>query len=156
MKPIPAKLRQPLPPSAHSQGMVMIETLVAILIISFGLLGYAGLLLQSNKANLTAYQRSQATIMAYDIADAMRANRVSALAGSYNIGIDSAAGSGSTVAAADLVRWKINLSRNLPSGAGSIVVNGTGNATITIRWSNTSRVHAGEESNTTFVTQTQI
>lgn len=156
MKPISIQHRRPLPSFAHGKGMVMIETLVAILIISFGLLGYAGLLLQSNKANLTAYQRSQATAMAYDIADAMRANRVSALAGSYNIAIDSAAGSGSTVAAADLVRWKTNLSRNLPSGAGSILVNGAGNATITIRWSNTSQVHAGEGSTTTFVTQTQI
>lgn len=138
------------------QGMVMIETLVAILIVSFGLLGYAGLLLQSNKANLTAYQRSQATLLAYDIADSMRANRGNATAGTYDIAIGTAAGSGSTIAAQDLARWKTNLSRALPSGDGSISVNGTGNATITILWTNTSSIHAAENANTTFVTQTQI
>lgn len=143
-------------PALHSKGVIMIETLVAILIISFGLLGYAGLLLQSNKANFTAYQRSQATLLAYDIADSMRANRSNALAGNYSIALGTPAGSGSSVSSQDLIRWKTNLGRILPSGDGSIVVNGTGNATITIQWSNTSQVHAGEASSSTFVTQTQI
>lgn len=134
----------------------MIETLVAILILSIGLLGYAGLLLQSNKSNLTAYQRSQATLLAYDIADAMRANRTAALAGNYSIALGTPAGSGTSIAAQDLVRWKTNLSRSLPSGDGSIQVNGAGSATITIRWTNTSKVHDGEAANTSFVTQTQI
>lgn len=143
-------------PRNVNSGMVMIETLVAILIISLGLLGYAGLLLQSNKANLTAYQRSQATLLAYDIADAMRANRSAALSGGYNIALETAAGSGSAIADQDKLRWKTNILRALPSGDGSIQVNGTGNATITIRWTNTSKAHDGENASTIFVTQTQI
>jgi len=138
------------------RGTTMIEALISIVIIAIGLLGYAGLLLQSNKANLTAYQRSQATLLAYDIADAMRANRNNALAGQYNIALGTAAASGTSVPAQDLVRWKNNISRALPSGDGSIQTNGTGSATITIQWSNTSNVHAGEDTSTTFVTQTRI
>lgn len=134
----------------------MIEVLVTIVIVSIGLLGYAGLLLKSNKDNLTAYQRSQATLLAYDITDCMRANRANAIGGQYTIAIGTAAGSGTSIAAQDLVRWKSRLSSNLPSGDGGIQVNGSGGVTITIQWSNTSQRHSGESASTTFTTQTQI
>jgi type IV pilus assembly protein PilV len=67
------------------RGFTLIETLVAVLVLSIGLLGIAALQLTSLQSNSTATQRSQATFLAYDIVDRMRANRRSAEAGDYTI-----------------------------------------------------------------------
>jgi type IV pilus assembly protein PilV len=55
-------------------GFSMIEVLVALLVLSIGLLGLAMLQVQGMKFNSDAYFRTQATILAYDIIDRMRAN----------------------------------------------------------------------------------
>ncbi|MCC5865121.1 MAG: type IV pilus modification protein PilV [Wenzhouxiangella sp.] len=63
-------------PRTHqaSSGVTLIEVLIAVLVLSIGLLGLAalqGVALQSGQA---AYYRSQATAIAYEAADFMRAN----------------------------------------------------------------------------------
>lgn len=113
--------------------MTLIEVLVAVLILSIGLLGLAGLQTLSLRSNHSAYLRSQATILAYDIADRMRANRQSALSGWYNIELEEAASSDTSIAATDLKEWKAALSTVLPAGDGSITVN-DGNVTIIVAW----------------------
>ena len=55
-------------------GFTLIEVLVAMLVLAVGLLGLAGLQATSLRNNQSAYNRSQATQLAYDIADRMRAN----------------------------------------------------------------------------------
>jgi type IV pilus assembly protein PilV len=57
-----------------SEGFSMVEVLVSVLVLSIGLLGLAGLQASSLRNSQSAYFRSQATEMAYDIADRMRAN----------------------------------------------------------------------------------
>jgi len=132
----------------------MIEVLVSIVILSIGLLGYAGLMLKSNKDNLTSYYRSQATLMAYDIIDCMRVNPVVAKSGGYNTTFTTAAPSGTNVNAADLVRWKSNLSTTLPVGQGNIQVSGN-TVTIQIRWT-AARASSADAEFTTFTTQSQL
>ncbi len=56
------------------RGMTLLEVLVALLVLSIGLMGLAGLQGTSLHMNNSAYQRSQATALAYDIADRVRAN----------------------------------------------------------------------------------
>ncbi|NOS87695.1 MAG: type IV pilus modification protein PilV [Methylococcaceae bacterium] len=58
------------------RGFTLIEVLVAMVVLSIGLLGLAGLQATSLKSNQSAYHRSQATQLAYEMADRMRANRV--------------------------------------------------------------------------------
>lgn len=120
-------------PPRRVSGMTLIEVLVAVLILSIGLLGLAGLQTLSLRSNHSAYLRSQATILAYDIADRMRANRQSALSGWYNIELEEAASSDTSIAATDLKEWKAALSTVLPAGDGSITVN-DGNVTIIVAW----------------------
>ena len=55
-------------------GFTLIEVLIAMLVLAVGLLGLAGLQATSLKNNQSAYNRSQATQLAYDMADRMRAN----------------------------------------------------------------------------------
>ncbi len=63
--------------SIHSRarGFTLVEALVALLALSIGLLGIAGMQLTGMRANMSAGWRSQATYLGYDIIDRMRANR---------------------------------------------------------------------------------
>jgi type IV pilus assembly protein PilV len=58
----------------RQSGFSLIEILIAIVIASIGLLGLASMQATGLKNNQSAYQRSQATVLAYDYADRMRAN----------------------------------------------------------------------------------
>src|SRR5262245_57847991 len=68
------------------RGLTLIETLVALVIMSVGLLGIAALHVESVKAARGATLRTKAITLAVDMAEKMRANRVGALAGDYTIG----------------------------------------------------------------------
>lgn len=125
----------------HKQrGATLIEVLVAVLILSVGLLGMAGLQLTSLKGNQSAYQRSQATLLAYDVSERMRTNLVAAKSGNYNqedplhtdcSEYDKAAG---TLAQTDMGQWLASLSCVLGSeAAGSIKKDGDF-FIITIEW----------------------
>lgn len=58
-----------------SRGVTMIEVLVAIAILTFGLLGVASLQFQMQNAELEAYQRTQAVVLLQDMVDRINANR---------------------------------------------------------------------------------
>lgn len=113
-------------------GFAMLEVLISILVIAFGLLGLAGLQGFSIRNNHNAYLRSQATLFAYDIADRIRANRSGFDNGKYNLGAaaDTAAChpsgtpsgcSTGEMAGYDLFTWGQTL-RQLPSGQGVVCI----------------------------------
>lgn len=56
------------------QGFTLLEVMVALLVLSIGLLGLAMLQATNLQFNTDAYTRTQATLFAYDIIDRMRAN----------------------------------------------------------------------------------
>lgn len=59
----------------QQSGVTLIEVLITVLVVSVGLLGLAALQTFALQAGNTAYQRSQATNVAYEALDFMRANR---------------------------------------------------------------------------------
>jgi len=61
----------------------MIEVLVAVLILSIGLLGMAALQARALKGNHSSLQRTQAVMLSYYILDAMRADRETATSGTF-------------------------------------------------------------------------
>jgi type IV pilus assembly protein PilV len=65
-------------------GFTLLEVLIAIVVLALGLLGLAGLQAASLRNNHSAYLRSQATLLAYDMADRMRANPEAVKNGDYN------------------------------------------------------------------------
>lgn len=64
---------------SHEQGFTLVEVLVALLILAIGLLGMASLMMTSLSSNHSAYQRSQASMLAYDMAERLRLNRTQAI-----------------------------------------------------------------------------
>jgi type IV pilus assembly protein PilV len=137
--------------SISSSGFSLVETLVALAVLSIGLLGLAMLQVQGMKFTNESYFRTQATVLAYDILDRMRSNKVGADAGSYGkqaapiTGPPTAPSTcgdlGNTctgspdLAAYDLTRWYQSQSTLLPGATSSITrVDATSTYTITINW----------------------
>jgi len=119
-------------------GTSMIEVLVAIVILSIGLLGLAGLQTAGLKSNQSASFRSTASMMAYSMLDSMRANQVSAGDGSYNHALSeddpAAPGEDEIEMPGDVEAWLDELKSRLPAGSGAINVDGNNKVTITIQW----------------------
>ncbi|MDD3937833.1 type IV pilus modification protein PilV [Rhodoferax sp.] len=136
--------------SRGQHGFTLIETMVTILILSVGLLGFAGLLTKSIVANRQAYYRSQATFLAHDIAERMRANRVEAVAGGYNTALNSAV-STTSFAGEDMAGWKTNVADYLPEGDAVVSVDTLGNVGVVIHWND-----ANDGTSKSFTTQTTI
>lgn len=126
----------------RNDGFSLIEVLIAVLVLSIGLLGLASLQSTTVRFNHDAYLRSQATSLAYDMADRMRANRDEALAGTYDLDTfpagPAACGTiaGADVAARDLSAWQSALSCALPVGIGRILRTGS-TVTIGVSWDET-------------------
>lgn len=57
------------------EGFSLVEVLVALFVLSVGLLGLAALQTTGLKFNHQSYERTQAVLQAYDIIDRMRANK---------------------------------------------------------------------------------
>lgn len=134
---------------AQSQrGTELIEVLVAIVIVTFGVLGFLSFQAQTTVSEMEAYQRSQALILVNDMAQRMGLNRTNALAYvANNIGtIDPGSCSAAPDAAAkDLCEWGLLLrgelekSANIPIGAligaiGCIQGMGGNQFVISIAW----------------------
>jgi type IV pilus assembly protein PilV len=60
----------------YNRGFTLIEVMVALVVMAVGLLGMASLTIRSQQSNESAYSRSQASLLAYDIIERMRANKV--------------------------------------------------------------------------------
>ena len=57
------------------RGFTLIEVLVTLVILTFGLLGIAGLMAKGQRIAFEAYQRQQAVALASDMAERIRGNR---------------------------------------------------------------------------------
>ena len=73
---MPSVLNKPRQTSRHGiNGVSLIEALVALLVVSIGVLGFAGLQGQGLRTTNDAFLRSQAIAIAEDLADRIRANQ---------------------------------------------------------------------------------
>lgn len=135
----------------NSKGFTLLEAMIALVIFSIGLLGLAGLQATSIKFNKSAYLRTQATFLAYDMLDRMRANIDKANDTSANyltslgtvtspsddcMNSDSDCDAGELFLA-DRSEWKAALTSTLPSGDGTVTYdtsNGRTEVIITVYW----------------------
>ncbi|HET9444950.1 MAG TPA: type IV pilus modification protein PilV [Steroidobacteraceae bacterium] len=141
-------------------GFTLVEVLVTLVILSTGLLGVAALHSASLRNNLDSALRSQASVLAADIADRMRSNRDAALDQDYDLAIGDATPTltGSpTLAQRDLNAWRTALAQALPNGTGAVDVDPTTDiCLITVQWGERAREGEAENLAMTFQTRTQI
>lgn len=122
----------------NARGFTLVEVLIALLVLSIGMLGIAALYLESLRASRSALVRTQAVTLAADIGDRIRANRTAA--GIYDCGGTCEAGEGgNAIAVGDLNAWRTAVEAQLPGGVGSVAfVAGVANTpdayTVTISW----------------------
>ncbi|MFV8836659.1 type IV pilus modification protein PilV [Aquisalimonas sp.] len=149
-------------------GYSLLEVLIAVLILSIGLLGLAGLQTTSLQSNQSAAQVSQATFLASDILDRMRANPDSARSGNYDVdpGQRSDDFSGGSLAAADVRGWLQQLETALPGVLGedcngeacgaAVNVDGNGYASVTVRWVDERMDEDDDQRVTRFTTESRL
>lgn len=112
------------------------EVLIAMLLLSVGMLGMVALKAASLKYTGQSNARAAASIYATDILDRLRANPVRAVAGQYNLAINAAApATPVTVAEVDLVQWRQRITEGLPSGTGSVAVAADSTVSVVVQWS---------------------
>lgn len=149
----------------QASGFTLIEVLIAILVLAFGLLGFALLQTMSVRFVQSANYRTQATNLAYDLLDQMRANRYQAsqyTAASFAAGSAPAKGpcarpTGATVSIPQNVeRWKCQVGKALGDSASANVVVANGQVTVSISWGDQRWDANDPDTATTFALQTEI
>ncbi|MCU0754018.1 MAG: type IV pilus modification protein PilV [Xanthomonadales bacterium] len=146
--------------------------LIAVLILSFGLMGVAGLQVRSLQGTQSSNFRSNAAVLTQEIIDAMRANR--SRAQDYAISMGSEIPEGSRIADIDLGNWRRRIAQQLPQGESEIRVQRTATAvppnpsgapqpaslsvrvTVTIRWQDARWLGTGTDGQTIVTTTTGI
>lgn len=127
--------RAPHKARRHQRGVGMIEVLIAIVILAFGMLGIAALQMAALRKSQSSLESSQATIQTYAILDAMRANREAARIGAYNLtAMTCSAPDRGTLAQNDLANWITSLKDILGESACAMVVCGSVECEITVQW----------------------
>ena len=137
-------------PGRRDGGFTLLEVLIALLVLSIGLLGLAALQTVGLRSNQMATMRTTATQTAYDITDRMRANPeglteinkfyviASGAAPAAAKNCDNEACTAQELASFDLVQWRSQV-ETLPDGKSSITqavdaVTGQVTHTITVFW----------------------
>ncbi|SFU94330.1 type IV pilus assembly protein PilV [Polaromonas sp. YR568] len=140
---LPKRVRLPSRnPSVRPHGFSLIEVMVTMVILSFGLLGVAGLLVNGVSNAVASESMAKASQLAADMADRIRANPTVALSATseyLTLYSDSPPSSPTSIALNDKKVWLEALAAQLPQGDGQITnsVSGTDRkVTIQVRWSN--------------------
>ena len=128
--------------SKPHRGFSLIEVLIALIIMSVGMLGIAGLYVQSMQAGRTSMFRHHAVTLAGDVADRIRANPRAGIAYMGGPANNNCVAQGTDcdqgeMAANDIFLWDEQARETLPNGTVTIVYNaGTvpPEYTITIAW----------------------
>jgi type IV pilus assembly protein PilV len=124
----------------YQRGLTLVEAMIALLVVSIGLLGIASLQITAMNQNASSLHHSQAVWYAYNMSDRVRAN-ISGFA-SYD-GINTGTNdysqdcitsrcSAADMITADAADWETMIS-NLPGGVG--VISSPGNELlVTVMW----------------------
>lgn len=108
-------------------GMTMLEVLITLVILAFGLLGLAGLHLKIQTLDMEAYQRAQAILLLRDMVQRIKANSGDVasyvpVSASTMYGTDyTATCPGATQAAKDICEWSSALQGAAESSSGTKV-----------------------------------
>jgi type IV pilus assembly protein PilV len=119
----------------QQRGATLIEVMVSLLIVAFGVLAMIALQTNAIKFSKTSEYRSIATLLSNDLADRMRVNQPGVINGGYTLTAPYSAPEGvptrhdcadatkcstAELAARDLDEWRRTLFFSLPGGSGYV------------------------------------
>lgn len=150
--------RQGSAPQRRQTGVSLIEVLVAVLILSLGLLGMAGMQARAVKTSQSSYARGQAVMLSYYMMDAMRADPDTAKKGDYNTTKSCAASDFTASTLVDHTRsdWIDSLKASLgdlESTCGGITCDTEGLCEVRVYWDDSLAGGLGEQ---TFNTSSRL
>jgi type IV pilus assembly protein PilV len=130
----------------RDRGFTLVEAMVALIVLSVGLLGIAALYVETLRANRTSLYRTEAVNLATDIGDRMRSNRNPANAYACGSPCDPAAG-GNAIAVTDLTDWMNQVAAQLPGGSANVTYTAPTATTpavyvVAVNWSELGQVAA--------------
>jgi len=128
----------------HQKGFSLIEVLVSMLLISFGLLSLGNLQTRSLHASSEAYMETQSALHLKEVVELLRANKASAKLGDYNIALSSFSDltvATSPIADVDRYHWFNNLNNILPGAKASINCANTSHCIIELQYTAPSGTH---------------
>lgn len=124
----------------HQRGVSLVESMIALLVISVGLLGIAALQITAMKQNSSALNHSQAVWIGYNIADRIRANhgQFDRYAGidtddAYTQDCSNGPCNALQMVTSDAVDWS-TIVQGLPAGRGMISSPSADELTIDVMW----------------------
>lgn len=151
-----------MPKYPHTQaGITMLEVLVAIVVLSFGLLGMLGLIMNSLKMTSSSHYRTIAAQQLAAMAEAINANpdlianyAPPGTTPNYANCLGAAGCTTADLPQTDYALWRSNLARLLPGGSGVVCLDqtpadgnsanfqctGTGRPAIKICWNENARI----------------
>ena len=136
-------------------GSSLLEVLIALLVLAIGILGAAALQLNALRYSASAVHTSQASFIAYDMLDRIRANVVELA--DYVADIDGECrlsdGAPASIVTSDLMDFYEAVTCQLPSGRGRIAVDGE-LVSVAVGWTD-SRVRF-EDGRDEFVVSTLV
>jgi len=115
-------------PTKLQRGFSLVEVLIALIILSVGMLGIAGLYVQSMQAGRTSMFRHNAVTLVGDIADRIRANPSAGAAYTATTGVDNDCVGGDVnctpaeMAAQDIDLWQEQADASLPNGTVTVTL----------------------------------
>ncbi len=141
------------------RGFSLLETLVALVVMSIGMLGIAALYVESLRAGKTAIYRTQAVTLAADMADRIRSNSTAQVAYAGAAANNNCVAlaincTPAQMAAHDLLLWQQDVTNMVPAGVGNVQFNGAtvpSTYTITVTWT-----EIGEPAPINFILTVQI
>lgn len=129
--------------TGRNTGFTLVEVLIALIVLSVGMLGIAGLYVHSMQAGRTSMFRHHAVTLAGDVAERIRANPRAGAIYSGPGANNQCAGMGRNctreeMAQHDIFTWSQQAGDTLPDGVVSVVYNGgvmPPEYLITVSWS---------------------
>ena len=95
-------------------GVSLLEVLIAVLVLSVGLLGIAGLQTANLRNTQSAHQRTVAVLLAASMAERIRANPVAAITGVFALDKNcKALSAGSSIQSVEHANWMTEIRTNL-------------------------------------------
>ena len=133
-------------PVSAQRGVSLIEVLVAMLVVSFGVLALSGMLGAAARFSKTSEFRAVGTLLASDIADRMRANKPAVVKGGYELlnaydppetpppnakeCVNKTECTVDELAAQDMAQWAQAIYYGLPGGQGYIAADNSVNPPV--------------------------